>query len=358
MTYCWKCGTKLDEEAKYCHVCGAAVGTPSPGQPPPPPSAYRPRRGWPIAYTLAIVLGSILIVGVIAGFFFYLPVRPVSFNKYEQVFSQVGATAANFNFSADIATFNVTFSRLDGTLMTMNVTANGGVGLIVPSALFNVTMEQTRIGNGIFVDARVVRESTWWPWMGGLSVVCDVHIDESLNTTLKVKTDVGRISLDAPRGAILDSLELETTTGQAEATLEQGVIINGLVRVQSTTGSSSLSWDNVKLAGDVQVDVRTTTGSVQANVTQDSLMRGNVALDAETVTGSARLNLTIHSGVGAVITSSTSFGGVSTNLTGFSGAKSPWQSNDYPASSNFIIVLKTTTGGINIQATYESQGHM
>ena len=358
MPYCWKCGTKLNEDAKYCHVCGASVGTPSAGTPPPPPPRPVPRRGWPLAYTLAIVLGSILIIGVIAGFFFYLPVRPVSFSKYEQVPSEVGTHTANLDLSADVAAFNITFGNLNGTIMTMNATAEGGVGLLAPSALLNVTVNHERSGNTVFVDATVTRTGAWWPWMGGIDVACDVRVDVSVNLTLKVKTSTGRIVMVAPRGAIFDSLDLETTTGQVEASLQQGVVVNGPVRLQSTTGSSSLSWDNAKVAGDIPADVKTTTGSVHVNVTQDGPMRGNVTINAETVTGSTNLELTIHSGIGAEITSSTSFGRVNTNLTGFSGIQSPWRSNNYPASSNFIVALKTTTGGINIDATYESEGHM
>lgn len=25
VSYCWKCGTKLAENARFCHVCGASV---------------------------------------------------------------------------------------------------------------------------------------------------------------------------------------------------------------------------------------------------------------------------------------------------------------------------------------------
>jgi len=356
--YCWKCGTKLNEDAKYCPVCGALVGAPSAGVPPSPPPRTVPRRGWPLAYTLAIVLGSILIIGVIAGFFFYLPVRPVSFSKYEQVPSEVGAHTANLDLSADVAIFNITFGNLNGTIMTMNATANGGVGLLAPSTLLNVTVNHKRSGNTVFVDATVARTGAWWPWMGGIDIVCDVRVDMSLNLTLKVKTSTGRIVMVAPRGTIFDSLDLEAITGQVEASLQQGVVVNGPVLVQSTTGSSSLSWDNAKVARDIPADVKTTTGSVHVNVTQNGPMRGNVTINAETVTGSANLELTIHLGVGAEITSSTSFGRVTTNLTGFVGIQSPWQSSNYPASSNFLVALKTTTGGIKVDATYESIGHM
>jgi hypothetical protein len=38
--------------------------------------------------------------------------------------------------------------------------------------------------------------------------------------------------------------------------------------------------------------------------------------------------------------------------TGFNGTKSELQSNNYPASSNFIINLQTITGGIDTSAVY------
>jgi rRNA maturation endonuclease Nob1 len=29
MPYCWKCGTELKENAKFCHKCGAPAGGPA-----------------------------------------------------------------------------------------------------------------------------------------------------------------------------------------------------------------------------------------------------------------------------------------------------------------------------------------
>jgi hypothetical protein len=39
--------------------------------------------------------------------------------------------------------------------------------------------------------------------------------------------------------------------------------------------------------------------------------------------------------------------------TGFSSDAAPLQSGNYPAQSNFDIALRATTGGIQIEATYE-----
>lgn len=356
MPYCWKCGAKLEENAEYCHVCGTPVRTSS--VPSGVPSRPGARRGWTPVHTLAIVLGSILILGVIASVFFLLPVQPVNFTRFEQVSSQSGVDAVNLNLTADVAAFNITFGDLNGSAMTMNVSATGEVGVFAPSEPLSVTVDSSRAGHAILVDARIARNGTWWPLFGGLRVVCDVRIERSLSVTLNVKTSTGSVALVASQDVVFDSLDLEATTGKADATIGRGVVLNGGVVVQSTTGGSSLNWDNVKVRGNVSVSVRTTTGGVGVNVTQDSVMAGNVTLNAGTVTGGVDFSTIIHDSVGMEVNSSTTIGGVSTNLTRFSGSQSQLQSDNCPAPSNFVVTLSTTTGGIRIRADYEPGQHM
>jgi len=356
MAYCWKCGAKLEENAEYCHVCGTPVRTPSvrPGVPSRPGA----RTGWTPVHTLAVVLGSILIVGLIASVFFLLPVQPVNFTRFEQVPSQSGVNAINLNLTADVAAFNITFGDLNGNAMTLNVSATGGVGAFAPSEPLNITVDSLRAGHALLVDAWIGRNGTWWPLFGGLKVTCDIQIERSLNVTLNVKTSAGDVALVASQGVVFESLDLEATTGRADATISRGVVLDGAVVVQSTTGGSSLNWDNVKVRGNVSVSVRTTTGGVGVNVTQDSLMAGNVTLNAGAVTGGVDFSTTIHDSVGMEVNSSTTIGGVDTNLTGFSGSKSMIQSDDYPAPSNFVVTLSTMTGGISIKADCEPGQHM
>ena len=356
MSYCWKCGSKLEEDAKYCHVCGASIGGASAG-------AYVPqrtvrRRGWSPLHTLAVVLVGILIVGTIVSVFVFLPVQQVNFGRTELVATEPGVNAVWLNLTADVSSFNVTFADLNGGAMTMNVSATGGVGAFAPSDPLNVTVSHSRSGHTMQVDARIERNGLWWPLFGGLNVVCDVQVERSLNVTLAVKTSVGSVVLVAQSGVVFDSLDLETATGGVEATLERGVVLNGPVVVQSTTGSSSLSWDRVKVTRNVSVDVKTTTGGVNVDINQDSSMHGNVSLNGETVTGGVDFSITIQDDVGATVNSTTTVGGVSTNLTRFSGNTSPLHSENYPASSNFIVTLKTVTGGINVNADYEPGEHM
>ena len=356
MSYCWKCGSKLEEEAKYCHVCGASVGEPS-ARSTSPPSNLR-RRTWSPVYTLVVVLVGILVVGTVVSVFVFLPFQQVSFTRSEEVFAESGVRAVSLNMTADVSGFNVTFADLNGRVMTMNVTATGGVGAFAPSDPLNVTVNHLRSGHTMQVDARIERNGVWWPVFGGLNVVCDVQVERSLNVTLNIKTGVGRVVLLTSSGVVLDYLNLETTTGGAEASLGQGVIVNGNVTVQSTTGGANLNWDNVKVTDDVSVAVKTTTGGVGVDIVEDSSMNRNVTLNAETVTGGVDFSMMIQDGVGAVVNSSTIVGGVNTNLTRFSGAASSLRSENYPAASNFVVTLKTTTGGINVDAAYEPGTHM
>jgi hypothetical protein len=356
MPYCWKCGAKLEENAEYCHVCGTSVRTPS--VPAGVPSRPRSRTGWTPVHTLAVVLGSILIVAMIASVFFLLPVQPVNFTRFEQVPSQLGVNAINLNLTADVAAFNITFRDLNGSAMTLNVSATGGVGASAPSEPLNVTVDSLRAGQAILVDARIARNGTWWPLFGGLKVMCDVQIERSLNVTLNVKTSAGSVALVASQGVVFESLGLEATTGRADATIGRGVVVDGTVVVQSTTGGSSLNWDDVKVNGNVSVNVRTTTGGVGVNITQNSVMAGNVTLNAGAVTGGVDFSTTIHDSVGMEVNSSTTVGGVNTNLTRFSGSESHLQSDNYAAPSNFIVTLSTMTGGISIRADYEPGQHM
>ena len=110
------------------------------------------------------------------------------------------------------------------------------------------------------------------------------------------------------------------------------------------------TWDNPRITGSVPVNVRTSTGSVNVNINQSRQLQGNVTLNAETSTGSVTLNMNLQNDGGAKIAATTSLGGINVQQQGFSGNNVPIQSNNYPATSNFDVTLRTTTGSININA--------
>jgi hypothetical protein len=183
-------------------------------------------------------------------------------------------------------------------------------------------------------------------------MTCNLYIHPSLKSSLNIKTTVGKIFFDTKAGVTLDSLNLETGTGQIEAKLLENTTVNGDVSAKTTTGHLKFSWDNVKAQNNVSVTAQTVTGAIDFSVLQNSSIPANVTLNAQATTGRIDLGITIHDGVAAIVKSTVAIGDINFSKTGFNGTKSELQSNNYPTSSNFIVNLQTTTGGIGISAVY------
>jgi hypothetical protein len=361
LPYCWKCGTRLDENAQYCPVCGAPLN-----KSPAAASAQQARsstgryvemrRGWSPLAIVGVVLIAVLAVALLAGILIFAPVRSASFGpEVKSAPRQGGVDSVNLVFNADIGRCNVTFGDLDGNAVVINVSASGSTGLLTPSQPLNFTLDYSRAGHVLYVNSSVRRTGVLWqPFMIGLNVVCDIMIDRGSNLSVDVSTSAGSIDFAAGQGVILDLLNLEAVTGSVDASLWSNVIVNGAVQAHSTTGSVDFSWTNLRVMNNLPLNVGTTTGSVNLDITQDNVMGGEMTVDAGTVTGGVNLNLNISNGVGALINSSTDVGSIKVNATNFGGNKSPIQSSNYPAQSNFAITLRTTTGGINIMAAYST----
>ncbi len=89
------------------------------------------------------------------------------------------------------------------------------------------------------------------------------------------------------------------------------------------------------------------------DVKQDEELRGNITLKAEATTGGVTFTINIRGDVGAKIESSATIGGIEVDRqVRFSGTTSLLESDNYRAGSNFEVSLKTTTGGIDINAKY------
>ncbi|MFB0514130.1 MAG: zinc-ribbon domain-containing protein [Candidatus Bathyarchaeia archaeon] len=352
MPYCWKCGAELDEDAKFCPTCGTPVGPPV-TKPERRRIERKERRPISTLGILAIVLIVLLASAAIIVALAFMPIHAVDVSESRDVPYQAGVDTIKLDFTADVARVNVAFEDLSGKLVTLDVSATGRVGIFGSTDAFDLTSHNTTDNNVLTVTADVDTVGGGWPWYPWLRVTCDIRIDPSMNASIDVETSTGGIVMNTQAGVVLNSLSLEATTGGVKANLVKDVIVAGDVSVKTATGGVEFSWDNVMVTKDILVNARTTTGGVDVDVKQDEELLGNVTLKAKATTGGVNFAIDIHGDIGAKIVSSVTTGGIDiVRQVGFSGTKSPLQSTNYRAGSNFDVSLETTTGGIDIDAKY------
>jgi len=331
-------------------VCGAPVSLVASRELQRPRSVRR--AGFPVAAIAAIIIVLLVVAALVVLFF---PFQPVRFSQSNEA-SAVNVGRLNLLFNSDIANVNIVLRDLPGNqLAASNVTATGFRGIFGDDKPLALSFDENTNSSALTWLVTVARAGGWSA-VSPLSVVCDLYIDPSVNLSVSVTTGTGSIILNADREATFERLALQTTTGGVEASVTQAVTISGPLSLQTTTGSVQLSWDDVAVSADIPVSVKTTTGSANVNITQTRQLGGNVTLNAQVVTGGVNFAMKIQNSVGATISASTTLGGIDVQEDGFSGNQAPLQSSNYPAASNFYVTLQGTTGGINIDAIYELGG--
>jgi hypothetical protein len=353
--YCRNCGAKIDDDARFCRVCGTPVAPVSAYAKPATPVQTRRRArrtGFPLAATgLIILLVSVLVAVVVA----FLPYQKVSFNQSNEA-SAGNVDSLRLIVGADIANVNVIFRDLPGNQRaTTNVSATGWRGIFGADRPLALAFNETTNSSTLTYSVSISRAGGW-PVFNMLDVVCDIYIDPSVTLGFTIRTTTGLVMMDASREATFQSLDFETTTGSIEVKVGEGVTIGGDFSLTATTGSVQLLWDEAKVSRSIPVNLRATTGSVEVNITQTRQLAGNVTLNAEATTGGVNLAMDIRNDVGARISASTILGGINVEQQGFSGNEAPLQSSSYPAGSNFDVTLRATTGGIDINAVYQLGG--
>ena len=347
MPYCRKCGAELDKTARFCPVCGTPVAHVT------PPAKPTPRERRPIRVLPVGILIAVLVSAVIIGALLILPVYPVHFNQTNQV-PETGIDNLFLDLQVDVAQVNIVYENLPGNMAVLNVTADGGVGILNdPNQPVNVTFSHQATNNSVIVTANVSQLARWNVF-NDLNVKCDVYLDPSADLTLQVRSSVGNIVMDADSELTLQRLDLETTTGNIEVRLSEGAVAAGSISLKTTTGTVRFTMNEADVSSNVSVNLRSTTGAVILDLTATQTLAGNVTVNAQTTTGSVNLNMAIDGDVGARIESDADLGGIKMDVKRFSGDKSPIQSNNYPAGSNFLVNLRTETGGIKINAEYGS----
>jgi len=345
MPYCPRCGKEVSEEVRFCPDCGASLRV----------SRRARERRFPSLGILLIVLIVSAVIVVTLGF---LPVRTVDKSWTHSASYSSGVDTFVLDFTADVCHVKVSFEDLADKLVILDAWATARAGLFVSSDF----LERFRPDSTLAIDGNVltatVRQDVDAVDLQSLNVTCRIRVDRSLNASVNILTRTGGIRLATMAGVILNSVSLEATTGGVSAGFVEDVVVSGDVSVMTTTGGVGLSWDNVIVTEDVLVSAITTTGGVDVSVRQDREQLWNVTVEAEATTGGVDFAIDIRGDVGAKIDSSVTTGGIDVGgQVGFSLVYSYPEragliSDNHPAKSNFDVGLKTTTGGIKIDARY------
>jgi len=299
----------------------------------------------------AILLITILVVAGVVVVLLFLPIRQVDVSEQFPVQYRPGIDTLNLTLDSSISQVNLLSENVTNELFVLNASMTGRTSLLASEGLFQVSFDYT-FTNSVLVVTSTIGSQLRWLAPLTLSVTCDLHVNPALKMNLNVKTDLGRTVITTKAGVILNSLNLETTTGGVEVNLSEGTEVRGNISLTTVTGGIGFSWNNVIVHDDVTVRMKVTTGGTNVNVNQTAPLFGNVALNAETTTGGISLNMKIIDGVAAKIDSSSSVGGIDASLNGFSGNRTPLQSFNYPLVYNFNVELGTTTGRISVNADY------
>jgi len=108
LPYCRRCGTRLEENARFCHKCGTQVVIFSPA--PPAKSAPKNSVSTPVIVLIAVAVALAVIVSV----FIFLTFYPVNFNQTNPAnqANQTNITKLSFKLQEDIAQANVLAQNL------------------------------------------------------------------------------------------------------------------------------------------------------------------------------------------------------------------------------------------------------
>ncbi|MHA2088797.1 MAG: hypothetical protein ACW972_11000, partial [Promethearchaeota archaeon] len=246
----------------------------------------------------------------------------------------------------------------------------------------------------------VRKPSTWvlFPLFQNISL--DIILRTDVNYDIVASTSTGSIGLDISENANVNNTILATSTGSIQVTAKENVTINGKVQTTTSTGSVTIYAQNVNFSqglsstlstgslllnftncivgddisgtlstGSITLrsynmkysqncvwDLETSTGGINAVITQYVEMGANITGSMETSTGSIDINYIDNlATVGASFLGTWSTGSYTRSSSGggFSATNfNPFFSLDYSTANNiYTLSLTTSTGGIDVDGT-------
>ncbi|MCL4429965.1 MAG: zinc ribbon domain-containing protein, partial [Chloroflexi bacterium] len=260
MPYCRRCGTKLDEDAHFCHKCGTPVATYTS---PAPSAPMKPIRNDPIIIA-AIALVALLVVGVVVAALLAAPFSNVNIGQTIQD-KTVNVDKLNLNFESTAAKVNVFAQNIDNNNFVVSISGSASKGVFggdagnpVQVTIYNDTV------NGVQAVTVKLEESTAF---SRYNIVCNVYVNPALTLNLNVTSQAGQVSLTADKPATFQSLNLQASVGTVEANL-QNVTVAGNVTLRTQAGTVDLRMSQVNIEGNNTVNLHSNAGSVTMDITE------------------------------------------------------------------------------------------
>ncbi|MFX1499053.1 MAG: hypothetical protein ACFFBH_16170 [Promethearchaeota archaeon] len=222
----------------------------------------------------------------------------------------------------------------DNVLFDGNVRAETGTG--------SVTMNS---GATNFSQGLTLISST-----GSLNV--NIGNNSVFGNLFNVQTSTGGITVNADEANFTQGLYSHTSTGSTNLYLYNCLMGDDLSSDVSTGGITYYSY-NMQYSKNIAISLKTSTGSINADIYQYIAMGANVSGTIETSTGGIDVfyrDSSVQTGVRFV--SSTSTGAINyTPHVSMEIISDLYQSNDYnTATSRYLFSLTTSTGNINVNA--------
>jgi hypothetical protein len=303
--------------------------------------------------SFAIIVAVLIVVLVVVLAFaavLFLPVKAVNFDEYRSVQSVTGVNKLNLKLGADIGEVRIIYTNLTGQALNLHVNAKGSVGFLMDPNTISLDFVQSTSADTAIVNASVnVKDHLLGA--SNLNLHCDVLVDSSMRSKLDLTTSAGSIVVNTTNATAFDQIKMNAKTGAVTLKVVSGVSLYGDISLSTNLGASILDWTDPLVKQNINVDASTRAGGVEMYLNQTTPMTKTVSFNGTTSAGGVALNMDIRGDVGATINSSVNVGGVHVgSKTGFVGDDKDLRSSNYPAAGNFIVLLRTNVGGVEVNA--------
>ncbi len=300
----------------------------------------------------------VVIVIIIAGAslpLFLINFRTISVDEVSSV-APNGSGRVDLQVTATVGELEVVFLPMEGEAVRVRSNVQGSSNIFGKDSPLRVgiTSENTTDARGGTQSVNVTLD-TYAPWPNySLRIVSfSIAVNENLRTSLNLSVTTGGISLTTARGVALEKLELNSTAKGAKVSLDNGTVLDGDIRIQTATGGSALSWNNLTVVGDRSLTLIESSGPINASFCQSAPMEGSVNMTVKDTLGEVRLRFDLAGQAAARVTCGWSLGDPRVvDRGGFSGTPTSFSSDNYPSDSHFRVQVNQTIGNIRVNGRW------